>query len=88
VVNPCEVVFSSEAEASLGHLDKPVAQRILNRIKWLSMHVEDINHKSLTGRLRGTYKLRIGDYRVIYELSRETSLLTIRFIGHRSEIYK
>jgi mRNA interferase RelE/StbE len=88
MVKTYQVNFSPEAESSLRNLDKQVAQRILSRIKWLSQHVEYVNHKALTGNLRGVYKLRVGDYRVIYELKRNIARLIIRFIGHRSEIYK
>ena len=82
------VDFSPEAVTSLSRLDKQMAQRILNRIKWLSLHISDINHKALSGHLRGAFKLRVGDYRVVYEIKYKTAVLTIRFIGHRSEIYK
>lgn len=82
------VDFSLEAETSLSSLDKQIAQRILDRIRWLSLHVEDVNHKALTGHLRGAFKLRVGDYRVVYELKHKATILTIRFIGHRSEVYK
>jgi mRNA interferase RelE/StbE len=88
MVKSFKVYFSPEAEISLGHLDKQIAQRTLDRIKWLSQHVEDINHKALTSNLRGIFKLRVGDYRVLYELNHKTADLTIRYIGHRSEIYK
>ena len=81
------VVFSKEAEINLSHLDRQVAQRVLDRVKWLSQHIEDVNHKALTGHLRGAFKLRVGDYRIVYELEHQASLLTVRFIGHRSEIY-
>jgi mRNA interferase RelE/StbE len=83
-----KISISPEAEAVLSHLDKPVAQRIVNRIIWLDQHVEDISHKALTGNLRGAFKLRVGDYRVIYEIDRNNSILVILLIGHRSEIYK
>ena len=82
------VTFSREAFAGLKRLDKQVAQRILDRTKWLSFHIEDINQKTLTGRLKGAYKLRVGDYRVIYELKRQPAVLAIRNIAHRSEVYK
>ncbi|MBI4288863.1 MAG: type II toxin-antitoxin system RelE/ParE family toxin [Chloroflexi bacterium] len=88
MVTTYRVDFSPEAETSLGRLDKQIAQRVLDRIKWLSLHVEDVNHKALTGRLRGAFKLRVGDYRVVYELKHKNSILTIRLIGHRSEVYK
>ena len=45
------VDFSREAVTSLSRLDKQVAQRVLDRIKWLSLHIDDVNHKALTGRL-------------------------------------
>jgi mRNA interferase RelE/StbE len=69
-----KVDFSREAVTNLRRLDKQVAQRILDRIKWLSFHIEDVNHKALTGHLRGAFKLRVGDYRVVYELKHKASL--------------
>ena len=87
MVTNFSVEFSREALAGLSRLDKPVAQRILDRIKWLNQHNEDVNHKALAGKLRGAYKLRVGDYRVIYEINYQTSILIIRLIAHRSEVY-
>jgi mRNA interferase RelE/StbE len=81
------VDFSPESLNDLNRLDKKLAQRTLDRIKWLSQHVEEVNHQALTGHLRGAFKLRVGDYRVVYELKRKSAVLTIRFIGHRSEVY-
>ncbi len=82
------VDFIREAVTGLSRIDKQVAQRVLDRIKWLSLHIDDVNHKALTGRLRGEFKLRVGDYRVVYELRREANTLTIRLIAHRSEVYR
>ena len=41
-----------------------------------------------TGDLAGFYKLRAGDYRVVYEILHDENLLVIHLIGHRSEIYR
>ncbi|WP_320073095.1 type II toxin-antitoxin system RelE/ParE family toxin [Nostoc sp. MG11] len=41
----------------------------------------------LTGEWSGFYKLRVGDYRVIYEFEIESQLIIITKVGHRSEIY-
>lgn len=87
MVTGFNVEFSREALESLSRLDKPVAQRILDRIKWLNQHHEDVIHKALTGKLKGAFKLRVGDYRVIYELNYKTSVLIVRLIAHRSEVY-
>lgn len=83
-----DVDFSREAMRSLSRLHKQVAQQVLDRINWLSIHIERVSHKSLTGHLRGAFKLRVGDYRVVYELQHKTHRLIIRLIAHRSEVYE
>jgi hypothetical protein len=42
MVTVYKVRFSLEAETSLRHVDRRDAQRILDRIRWLSLHVEEI----------------------------------------------
>jgi mRNA interferase RelE/StbE len=58
------------ATRELARLDKPVGRRIVERIRWLAMNLEDIKPEAFTGDLSGLYKLRVGDYRVIYEIVR------------------
>jgi mRNA-degrading endonuclease RelE of RelBE toxin-antitoxin system len=33
-------------------------------------------------------KLRVGDYRVVYQIDHERNVLTIFLVGHRREIYE
>ena len=82
------VQLLDEAVDELGQLDKPIAKRITKKIKWLSENIENIQPEGLTGDLTGLYKLRIGSYRVIYEILEEEQLIIIHAIGHRSKIYK
>ena len=81
------VSFESESITDLDNLDQVVRLRILNKIQWLSLNFEQITPLSLTGQWSGFYKLRVGDYRVIYELDIEEQLIIIIRIGHRREIY-
>ncbi len=60
-----EVGFTPQGNEDLGRLDKPVAQRVLNRIRWLAENFEALSPQPLTGRWQGLYKLRIGDYRAV-----------------------
>ena len=80
------VSFESESITDLDNLDQVVRLRILNKIQWLSVNFEQITPLSLTGQWSGFYKLRVGDYRVIYELDIEEQLIIIIRIGHRREI--
>ena len=81
------VSFESESITDLDNLDQVVRLRIMNKIQWLSVNFEQITPLSLTGQWSGFYKLRVGDYRVIYELDIEEQLIIIIRIGHRREIY-
>ena len=47
-----------------------------------------IKPEALVGPLLGLSKLRMGDYRVVYEADRENRLITVHLIGHRREIYR
>ena len=76
-----------QAVSDLQGLDKPVAQRILNKLRWLAENFESINPEALVGPLQGLSKLRVGDYRLIYEADRLNKLITVHLIGHRREIY-
>ena len=81
------VVFTSRAEENLAKLDKQIAQRILKKIRWLAENLESLTLEPLTGQFQGVYKLRVGDYRVLYTLEEEDSIV-IRLIKHRREVYK
>ena len=70
-----------------GAWTSPVARRILSRIEWLAEHFEEITPMPLHGELTGMYKLRDGDYRIIYEPIRKERLLIIQAIGHRSTLH-
>ena len=43
--------------------------------------------RPLRRNLKGLMKLRVGDYRVIYSIQRETVTVYVIKIGHRKEVY-
>ena len=69
-------------------MDPPVARRVVDRIRWLAEHFEEITPEPLTGDLAGLFKCREGDYRVIYEPLRKERVIVVHEIGHRRDIYK
>lgn len=76
------------ATQELSGLDKAVSRRVVDRINWLAANLDAIRLEALTGDLAELYKLRVGDYRVIYEVLREERTIVIHAIGHRREIYR
>lgn len=75
-----------EALRQLEKLERPVAQRILKRIRWLSENLDSLQPDALTGNLEGIYKLRAGDYRILYTL--DDTEIVVHLIGHRRDIYR
>ncbi|MGC9394826.1 MAG: type II toxin-antitoxin system RelE family toxin [Anaerolineae bacterium] len=83
-----QVEFTPTAADDLAHLNKPVAQRIFTKIKWLAENFDVLAHEPLAGQWQGIYKLRVGDYRVLYTFSKVESTITVHFVRHRREVYK
>ena len=76
------------ASRDLAKLDKPVGRRITERIRWLAANLDNIKPDAYTGDLTGLYKLRVGDYRVIYEILYAEQIIVIHQIDHRKDIYR
>jgi len=76
------------ATKELGKLDKSVARRIVERVDWLAENLKSVHLKTLTEEFEGLFKLRVGDYRVIYELIHNEQMIIVHVIGHRREIYR
>ena len=83
-----QVQLLPAAEKDLAAFDQSLAKRIVKRIRWLAENLDDLKPEPLAGDLAGLYKLRVGDYRVLYELVGKDELIVIHYIGHRRQIYK
>ena len=82
------VQFADAAERDLERLDPPVRRRILARLEWLSDHADQMRHQQLGGPLAGLFKLRVGDYRILYDLYGDDRVILVHAIGHRRDIYR
>jgi mRNA interferase RelE/StbE len=82
------VQLTSDAQDDLKRLDRLTAARIWKSLRRMASHVGAIPHKALKGELSGLYSLRIGDYRIIYDLDHTERLVIVITIGHRREIYR
>lgn len=81
------VEYEPEALADLERLTQAVRERVINKITWLAENFDQSTPQALTDNLSGFFKLRVGDYRVIYEFSRDDEVISIDRIRHRREVY-
>lgn len=80
------LIIQTSAEKFLKKLDKKNQERILNKFEDLKKNPE--LGVPLTGNLAGLWKLRIGDYRAIYQIKNSELLIFILRVGHRKNIYQ
>jgi len=81
-----QIEWNREALEDLRRLDPQVARRILKRLAWFAQNFDRVIPEPLGGELQGLYKLRVGDWRVIYAL--KSDAMHILLVGHRREIYR
>lgn len=88
------VQYAAEARKDLQSLDKAVATRIIKKITAYASTVNPLIHaKALSGNLKGLYRFRVGDYRIIFTISEDgtvsiLTILTILTIAHRKDVYR
>ncbi len=81
------VEFTLTGIDSLDELTSTIQEGILRKIRWLSENFDDVTPQALSADLSGLFKLRVGDYRVIYSFDTEIQIMTIHKVGHRRDIY-
>lgn len=82
-----EITYAQSALKSLRKLDRAVAHRILQAIDRLTEDPRPPGCKQLKGGA-GEMRIRIGDYRVIYDVIDDEVVILVLAIGHRREIYR
>jgi mRNA interferase RelE/StbE len=82
------VTYTADALKSLMRMDRTMARRIRAKVLALAddPRAPNNNVKKLTG-IEG-YRLRIGDWRVIYTLKHEVLTVVVIRVGHRREVYE
>lgn len=79
------VVLTKKAEKQLDKISDSLIEPIFESIKNLANNPRPFGYKKLKG--RNAYRIRVGDYRIIYEIIDKQLLIDIIAIGHRRDIY-
>ena len=79
-----EIRFTQRFLKNIKALDKEVQVRILREISILK--TDPFVGKPLRGEWKGVYSLRIGDYRVLYQIKKNEVFLLV--VGHRKRVYR
>lgn len=79
-------LIERSARRSLSKITQPHQDRIIEAINTLRSNPRPVEVQKLSG--REAWRIRVGDYRVIYEINDEASRVLVVTLGHRREIYR
>lgn len=80
------VLVERYAQKQILKLDKKAIPVIKTAIAGLANNPRPFGYKKLKG--EDAYRIRVGDYRIIYEIEDNIILVTVVSVGHRKSIYK
>ena len=81
-----QVIIKHSAEKELDALQANLHERIVKRLLALEENPRPTGSKKLQG--QESYRLRVGDYRVLYTIDDKTKQVTVLSVGHRREVYR
>ena len=81
------IELTPQAAKQLASLERQTLKRIAARIDALAEDPRPASARKLSAK-EGLYRIRVGDYRVIYRIVDRIVLVTIIRIGHRRDVYR
>lgn len=80
-----EVKYDPKAEKQLEKLPKEIVRRIVRKLHEVGETGRGL--ETLRDTIYG-YKIRVGDHRVLVDITHSPGTIWVRYIGHRSTVYK
>lgn len=88
---PSKLLYTQKALDDLACLDKQVAARILDKLDFFAAQNNPLLFaKKLVDYKMGSYRFRVGDYRVVFDVDRtgKITILVILAVKHRKDVYR
>lgn len=85
-MNKCEVRLAQSVVKKLSKLAVNIERSIVDSIELLGYSPRPQGCKNLKG--QDGYRIRVGNYRIIYQIKDKILLILILDIGHRRDIYQ
>jgi len=84
-----KVVLLPKAQKVFARADSPLARKLAGVFE--SLETDPVRHpsiKPLVGPLKGFFRFRSGDYRVVYQVNTKKKIVYVVRIAHRKEAYE
>ncbi len=82
-----EIIFDKKVIKDLKRIDKIWQVKIIQKIDEV-LCINPYEGERLMGNMSNFFRLRVGDYRIIYEVVDKTITVEVIKIAHRKDVYK
>jgi mRNA interferase RelE/StbE len=82
-----QIAFKASADKSLDKLPQHIRARVIAKIQSLADQPRPPGSSKLAG-ADGLWRVRLGDYRVVYLIDDQAKTVGIRIVAHRREVYR
>jgi mRNA interferase RelE/StbE len=82
-----EVEFEAQVAKQLRDMQRADLQRVMDRVKALADDPRPQGSEKLAG-LANAWRIRSGNYRVVYTVDDRAQVVTVTRVGHRREVYR
>ena len=83
-----KIIVDQSAEKDLSSLPKEVVRRVVKVIDKLANDPKPSGVKKLKASDESLYRVRSGNYRIVYAVTEEIKIINIRRIRHRKDVYR
>jgi len=80
------VAYRPTILVDLARLEPSMAQRLLDKTKWIASNIDNLRHEPIARDLSGLSKYAIEDWRIFYSIDRNDNVVDFHGIVHRREL--
>jgi mRNA interferase RelE/StbE len=82
------IAYRPAVLGDLAKIEQGMAQRLLEKTKWLASNVENLRHEAISPDLPGLSRYAVGEWRIFYSIDRNEHLLDVHLIAHCADLKK
>lgn len=83
---PYSIEIAPVAERQIRKLEPAIRKRLFKKLETLALNPRPVGVEKLSG--SEFYRVRVGDYRIIYDIEDNVTKVLVLKVGDRKEIYK
>ena len=80
-----QLTFQAGVVHDLSTAGLPMAQRLLEKTKWIASNVDNLRHEAIRG-LPGLHKYAVADWRIFYAIDRNERLVDVHAVLHKNAL--